>query len=220
VPGFVAPCGTMQSAGASFNWVKNQICTSEVIEAKQKGISPYELINEEISQSSIGSNGLIFLPYLLGERSPRWNPEAKGAFIGLKLEHKRADILRSVIEGIAYNLNIILQAFRNQIDIDEITVIGGMAKGSIQRRILADVFNTRLITLNYLDEASSIGAAVCAGVAIGELKDFAEVEKFNKVVAQDEPIPENVAAYARYMPVFDKCYTSLVDVYSDLAKLN
>jgi xylulokinase len=219
VPGFVAPCGTMQSAGASFNWVKNQICTSEVIEAKQKGISPYELINEEISQSVIGSNGLIFLPYLLGERSPRWNPEAKGAFIGLKLEHKRADILRSVIEGIAYNLNIILQVFSSHMDIDEITVIGGMAKGDIQRRILADVFNTRLITLNYLDEASSIGAAVCAGVAIGELKSFSEVDKFNKAVAQDDPIAENAASYAKYMPVFDKCYTSLVDVYTDLAAL-
>jgi len=219
VPGFVAPCGTMQSAGASFNWVKNQICTSEVIEAKQKGISPYELINEEIAQSVIGSNGLIFLPYLLGERSPRWNPDAKGAFIGLKLEHKRADLLRSVIEGIAYNLNIILQVFSSHMDIDEITVIGGMAKGHIQRRILADVFNTRLITLNYLDEASSIGAAVCAGVAIGELKSFSEVDKFNKAVAQDDPIPENAAFYAKHMPVFDKCYSSLVDVYADLAAL-
>ncbi len=219
VPGFVAPCGTMQSAGASFNWVKNQICTSEVAEAKQKGISPYQLINEEIAQSVIGSNGLIFLPYLMGERSPRWNPDAKGAFIGLKLEHKRGDILRSVIEGIAYNLNIILQVFSNRMAIDEITVIGGMAKGNIQRRILSDVFNTRLVTLNYLDEASSIGAAVCAGVATGELKSFSEVDKFNKAVAQDDPIAENAAIYAKYMPVFDKCYSSLVDVYTDLTAL-
>jgi xylulokinase len=220
VPGFVAPCGTMQSAGAAFNWVKNQICTAEVAEARQKGISPYDLINEEIAQSTVGSNGLIFLPYLMGERSPRWNPDAKGAFIGLKMEHKRADILRSVIEGIAYNLNIILQVFTNHIPIDEITVIGGMAKGEIQRRILADVFNIRLVTLKYLDEASSIGAAVCAGVAIGELKSFSEVEKFNKAVSQDDPIAENAIRYKKYMPVFDKCYNTLTDVYSDLAKLD
>ncbi len=220
VPGFVAPCGTMQSAGAAFNWVKNQICTSEVAEARQKGISPYELINKEIAEAGIGSNGLIFLPYLMGERSPRWNPDAKGAFIGLKMEHKRADILRSVIEGIAYNLNIILQVFSSKMPIDEITVIGGMAKGEIQRRILADVFNTRLVTLNYLDEASSIGAAVCAGVAIGELKDFTEVEKFNNAVAQDVPITENAARYAKYMPVFDRCYTSLEGVYKDIAALD
>jgi len=219
VPGFVAPCGTMQSAGASFNWVKNQICVSEVAEAKQKSISPYQLINEEIAQSQIGSNGLIFLPYLLGERSPRWNPNAKGAFIGLKMEHKRADILRSVIEGIAYNLNIILQIFKEFIPIEELSVIGGLAKGDIQRRILADVFDTKLLTLNYLDEASSIGAAVCAGVGIGVLKDFSEVEKFNSVVAEDEPIAENVIQYAKYMPVFDKCYTSLLDVYTDLSAI-
>lgn len=220
VPGFVAPCGTMQSAGAAFNWVKNQICTSEVAEARQKGISPYELINKEIAEAEIGSNGLIFLPYLMGERSPRWNPDAKGAFIGLKMEHKRADMLRSVIEGIAYNLNIILQVFSSKLPIDEITVIGGMAKGEIQRRILADVFNTRLVTLTYLDEASSIGAAVCAGVAIGVLKSFSEVEKFNKAVAHDEPIAGNAAHYAKYMPVFDKCYASLKDVYTDIAALD
>lgn len=219
VPGFVAPCGTMQSAGASFNWTKNQICVSEVAEAKQKNISPYELINQEIAQSKIGSNGLIFLPYLLGERSPRWNPNAKGAFIGLKMEHKRADILRSVIEGIAYNLNIILQVFKQHIDIDELTVIGGLAKGEIQRRILSDVFDTKLLTLQYLDEASSIGAAVCAGVGIGVLKDFDEVEKFNGVAAEDEPVGENAAQYVKYMSVFDKCYTSLLDVYTELAEI-
>lgn len=219
VPGFIAPCGTMQCAGASLSWVKNQICTSEIAEAKLKNISPYKLIDEEIEQSSIGSNGLFFLPYLLGERSPRWNPDAKGAFIGLKMEHKRADLLRSVTEGIAYNLNIILQIFRQRLEISELTVIGGLAKGAIQRRILSDVFNTKLLKLNYLDEASSIGAAVCAGVAIGVLKDFSAVDQFNSVVGEDNPIPENAAEYQRYMPLFEKCYTSLLGVYTDLAQL-
>lgn len=217
VPGFIAPCGTMQSAGAAFNWVKNQICTSEVLEAKQKAISPYELINQEIAESVVGSNGLYFLPYLMGERSPRWNPHAKGAFIGLKMEHTRADLLRSVIEGIAYNLNIILKVFRQKMEINEITVIGGMAKGQIQRRILADVFNTKLLTLNYLDEASSIGAAVCAGVGVGVLKDFSEVDKFIMVVKEDEPVPAHAQKYAGLSAAFDKCYTALLDVYEDLA---
>lgn len=220
VPGLIAPCGTMQTAGSSFSWLKNQICTSEVQEALDKGLSPYQIINDEIAQSTIGANGLLFLPYLLGERSPRWNPNAKGAFIGLKMEHKRADILRSVIEGIALNLKIILDAFGPKLKIEEITVIGGMAQGQIQRRILADVFNTKLLTLNYMEEASSIGAAVCAGVGIGALKDFSEVEKFIKVVAEDQPIAENAEKYAMLLPVFDKCYSSLLDVYEDLADLD
>ncbi|HYE12667.1 MAG TPA: FGGY-family carbohydrate kinase, partial [Patescibacteria group bacterium] len=71
VPGYVAPCGTMQAAGVSYSWLKNQICTSEAREAEEKGISPYELINMEIEKSPAGANGLLFLPYLLGERSPR-----------------------------------------------------------------------------------------------------------------------------------------------------
>lgn len=220
VPGLISPCGTMQSAGAAFNWVKNQICTSEVLEAGKREISPYQLINEEIAQSDVGANGLYFLPYLMGERSPRWNPHAKGAFIGLKMEHTRADLLRSVIEGIAYNLNIILQVFKQKVNIDEIIVIGGMAKGQIQRRILADVFNTKLLTLNYLDEASSIGAAVCAGVGTGVLEDFSDVDKFIKVVEEDNPSPGNAQKYAKLTGVFDKCYTALLDVYEDLAGLD
>ena len=109
---YIGPCGTMQSAGAAFNWVKNEICKIEQEEALRQGISPYQLINEEIAQSTPTANGLLFLPYLMGERSPRWNPNARGAFIGLKMEHKRSDILRSVIEGIAMNLNVILNVLK------------------------------------------------------------------------------------------------------------
>jgi xylulokinase len=139
VPGYVGPCGTMQTAGAAFNMVKNELCKIEQEKALAEGISPYQIINDEIEQSSPTANGLIFLPYLLGERSPRWNPNARGAFIGLKMEHTRNDILRSVVEGIAMNLNIILNVLKEQLKIEKMVVIGGMAKGQVQRQILADV---------------------------------------------------------------------------------
>ncbi|HUJ74208.1 MAG TPA: FGGY-family carbohydrate kinase, partial [bacterium] len=85
VPGFVHPCGTMQTAGSAYAWLKNEVCTAEKEQAARTGESVYELINAQIACSPAGANGLVFLPYLLGERTPRWNPDAKGALIGLTL---------------------------------------------------------------------------------------------------------------------------------------
>ena len=219
VPGLITPCGTMQSAGGSFNWLKNEICTMESYEAAQSGVSPYKLIDAEIEKSPIGSNGLLFLPYLLGERSPWWNPEARGAFIGLKMEHKRKDVLRSVLEGVALNLNIILNIFKENIDIDKMTVIGGGAKGEVWTQIMADVFNTRIIVPNYIEEATSMGAAVTGGVGAGVFKNFDVIHDFVKTSKEIEPIKQHHEIYRNIMPVFEQSYNALVGVYGDLARL-
>lgn len=219
VPGMIAPCGTMQAAGAAFSWMKNEICRWETEQGAAQGVSPYELINAQIAQSRPGANGLLFLPYLMGERSPRWNENARGAFVGLKMEHTRADMLRSVVEGIGMNLNVILEILKKNIAISELTVIGGLAKGDIQRQILADIFNTKILRLNYLEEATSIGAAVTAGVAVGVLKGFDEVRRFVRVDAQNEPAPQNVEKYRRLQSVFNKTYFDLLEVFDELANI-
>lgn len=220
VPGYVQPCGTMQTAGSSYNWLKNEICAWETEEAARQGISPYDLINQKIAQSPAGARGLLFLPYLLGERTPRWNPKARGAFIGLNLEHQRADILRSVLEGVTLNLDIILDILRKDVpDIHEITVIGGGAKGEVWRQILADVWNVTIRKPNYLEEATSMGAAIIGGVGVGVFDNFDVIDRFITIESQQAPIPENVAAYNAIKPIFDKCYHSLVGVYDDLAAL-
>ena len=84
IPGLYAANGTMQTAGGAYNWLKNTICRMETYDAKLHGKSPYDYMNEQIAQAPVGANGIIFLPYLLGERAPRWNVDAKGPFIGLK----------------------------------------------------------------------------------------------------------------------------------------
>ena len=212
VPGLVAPCGTMQAAGASFQWLKNQICTEETARAKETGGSPYDLMNEQIATSPVGSNGILFLPYLQGERSPRWNPDAKGAFLGLKLENTRADLLRSVVEGIGFNLKIILDIFRKELPIDEITVVGGMAKGDAVLRIFADIFGLPLVRPNYLDEASSMGAAVIAGVGVGVLH-FSDIGRFLKRDSEIRPDPSATAEYRKRLRVFEAAYRGLLDVF-------
>lgn len=217
VPGMYAPNGTMQSAGGSYAWLKNQICRFEVEQADRNGISPYELINQEIEQSPIGANGVIFLPYLLGERAPRWNPDAKAAFLGLKMENERKDLLRSVLEGVTMNLGVILEILRAQIDIEEILVIGGGAKGRVWRQMMADVYNARIKVPVLLEEATSMGAAVTGGVGVGLFKNFDAIDRFIEISHVQEPDPASVAAYEPVKEMFELCYESMLPVYRKMA---
>jgi xylulokinase len=217
VPGLYAPNGTMQSAGGSYAWLKNQVCTMESFEASRMGLSPYQLIDAEIAESPVGSNGVIFLPYLLGERAPRWNVDARGAFIGLKMENQRRDMLRSVLEGVTMNLSIILDILRQQIPIDEILVIGGGAKGAVWRQMMADVYGARILAPQLLEEATSMGAAVTGGVGVGLFKNFDAIDKFIDVKYTHEPIAKNATAYKPVKEMFELCYQSLLPVYSKMA---
>lgn len=218
VPGLYAPNGTMQYAGGSYNWLKETICKMECYDAKVNGGSPYDYMNKQIEQSPVGSNGIIFLPYLLGERAPRWNPNAKGAFIGMKPENSRGDMLRSVLEGVTMNLSIILDVLRTQVDIDEILVLGGGAKGPVWRQIMADVYDAKITVPSLLEEAGSMGAAVTGGVGAGIFKDFNAIDRFIEINSVHNPDPENVKAYGPVKEMFDECYFALEGVFDKMAK--
>jgi xylulokinase len=219
VPGFYAPMGTMQAAGNSFNYVINTICDGLSMKANEKKCSIYDIINKEISNSKIGSNGLIYLPYLLGERSPRWNPNARGALIGLKMEHTKGDILRATVEGILMNLNIILNIFKREGDFTSIHVMGGLVQSPVITGILADIYGIPVHKMTYLKEATSMGAAIAAGVGSGYLKDFNEIHKFNQVKEMVEPRYENYRQYEKVKEIFDKSYYALFDIYEQLTSI-
>ncbi|MGB7719032.1 MAG: xylulokinase [Bryobacteraceae bacterium] len=218
VPGYLHPSGTMQTAGSSHAWLKNTLCDVEVREAAARGVSPYQLIDEAVAGVPAGSNGVLFLPYMLGERTPWWNPHARGAFVGLNLATRREDMLRAVIEGITMNLGIIVNIFRGHVPIDAITVIGGGARSQVWRQIMADVYGCPVQSLNFLEEATSMGAAVIGGVAAGLFPDFDVIHRFVRVDRTATPNAENQRVYSRLMPVFEKTYRSLIEVYDDLAK--
>jgi len=219
VPGMLHPSGTMQTAGASYTWMINQLCEYEQLQAKTSGRSIYELIDEQIRQSPIGANRLLFLPYLMGERTPRWNVDAKGAFIGLTVNHKHGDMLRAVMEGITLNLGYIVNIFRNHVPIDNITVIGGGAKNIIWQQMMADIYQAEIKIPNYLEEATSMGAAVLAGIGSGIFPDFQVIDRFISIQKKITPIPENVEKYKAVMPVFDHAYHALCGVYEEIAEL-
>lgn len=219
VPGMFSPCGTMQMAGGSYQWARDQLCSIEQQAAQSLGISPYELMNISAEKSPPGANGLIFLPYLLGERSPRWNPRARGAFVGLTVRHTRADMVRAVLEGITMNLRVILDAFTAQgAQISDMRVIGGGARGRFWNQMMADIYGIPVHRLAILQEATSMGAAVAGGVGVGLYPDFSMSETMNEIAETFEPNPQSQSVYEQVYPIFEAAYRALVPIYDMFAE--
>jgi len=217
-PDMYMPCGTMQTAGASYEWLKDNVCLLEQKAVENINISPYELMDLSVEKSRPTANKLIFLPYLMGERSPHWNPNARGAFIGLTLKNNRNDIIRSVMEGVTYNLKIISEIFEDVIDFPEIRVIGG-AGSPVWRKIMADIYNKKVLRPKIMEEATSLGAAIVGGVGAGIFDSIKVAEKLNPITEVYEPNNENVKEYESFYPVFKEAYESLLKVYDKLASL-
>ena len=200
IKGKYSPNGTMQAAGNSYQFLRKILC-------------------KDLGQSEQGANGLVYLPYILGERSPRWNSEARGAFIGLKMEHERKDLIRAGIEGIIMNLSIILDVFQNdRVNIQAMNVIGGLAKSKEIRQILSDVYGLEIRKLNWVDEATSMGAAVAAGVGVGEFRDFNEISKFIEVEDVIYPDKERYEKYKKLKEIFNQSYYALLQTYKSLSQ--
>jgi xylulokinase len=121
------------------------------------------------------------------------------------------------MEGITLNLGIIVDIFRQHVPIDTITVIGGGAKGAIWRQMMADIYDCRIQKPNYLEEATSMGAAVVGGVAVGVFPNFDVIDRFLRIDDVVYPNPANQAVYRQLMPIFEESYQALVDVYEDLS---
>ncbi|MDQ7024017.1 MAG: xylulokinase [Anaerolineae bacterium] len=220
VPDLFIPMGTMQTAGAAYQWVRDQLAPLEQQAAQDLGISAYTLLNAVAEISPPGANHLLFLPYLLGERAPRWNPDARAVFLGLTIRHTRADMVRSVMEGVAFNLCVILKAMQNQgVTIDSIRAIGGGVSRPFWSSIMADIYGVPLQRLAILESATSMGAAVVGGVGVGLYPDFSIAERMNPVTNTIHPNPENDAVYRQLLAVFENAYHAIEPIFSQLAEL-
>ncbi len=173
----------------------------------------YKLMSYEVRISQPGSNGLLFLPYLMGERCPWWDRHARGAFVGLTIRHTRADMVRAVFEGIALNLRLIFDIFRQQgTAIERLPVIGGGAKNLFWIRVLADILGVPIQRLRQVQEATSIGAAVVGGVAAGIYDDFSIIKSMNPVTECIEPDSRAHERYETIYQAFKQAYNALVPV--------
>ena len=213
--------GVTQAAGLSLKWFKDQFCQDYVKEAEDKGVDVYDQINADAASVAPGSDRLIYLPYLMGERTPHLDSDCRGVFFGLSAIHTRKHLLRAVMEGVAYSLgdcNEILKELG--IKVDCMKACGGGGKSPVWRQMLADLYNCSVERV-VQDEGPALGAAILAGVACGI---YENVEKAcdQLITSRDstEPKAEEVDVYEKYHRLYQKVYTSLKNNYKELAELS
>ena len=164
--------GVTQGAGLSLRWVRDNIGLPERALERWTGMDAYEILAREAAGVPAGSDGLIFLPYMQGERTPHLDPYARGGWIGLTASHDRRHLVRSVLEGVAFSLKDCLSIIRAQgLRIDQMRATGGGAKSPLWRQIIADVLDTELVLTN-ASEGPAFGAALLAGVASGVYRSY------------------------------------------------
>ena len=220
VPGKWHLMGVMLSAGGSFRWFRDTLADSEVLSAREEGIDPYEVLTHKGESATPGCQGLIFLPYLTGERTPHANPNARGVLFGLNLRHGKPDIIRSIMEGVVYGMRDSLEIIKElKVAVNEIRVSGGGARSRLWRQIQADVYN-KTITMINVDEGPAFGVALLAGVGTGIYKSVEEAcKKTIKVAEKVKPTPDNVKTYEEIYRIYQRLYHSLKDRFDEVAEV-
>jgi xylulokinase len=218
VPGKWHVMGVTLSAGGSLRWLRDTLGLAEKNVAALSGVSTYEILDAEAANAPAGCEGLIFLPYLTGERTPYPDPNARGTFFGLTLRHDKRHMVRAVLEGVAYSLRDSIELFRDlAIPIQQVRAVGGGARSLRWRQILADVFGTELVTVNVTD-STAYGAALLAGVGTGLFASVPEACAATvKIVEHVDPIAENQAMYNEYYPVYRSLYRALKPAFDAVA---
>lgn len=212
--------GVMLSAGGSLRWYRDTLAQSEVQVAQTLGVDPYEIITREAAAAPLGAEGLLFLPYLTGERTPHPDPNARGAFIGLTVRHTKAHLARSVLEGVSFGLRDSLEILKNMnVSIGSVRASGGGARSDVWRQMQADIFGYPLTTMA-ADEGPALGVALLAGVGAGVYKNIEEAcSTAVKTTGTTSTQPEQVAAYAKYYKVYRALYPALKEQFEELGKL-
>ncbi|MDH7498800.1 MAG: xylulokinase [candidate division NC10 bacterium] len=207
--------GAMLSPGAALSWFKDQFCAQEQEMAQKLALSAYQIMDLESESSPPGCNGLIFLPYMRGERSPVWNPYARGVFFGLSLESTKADVIRSMLEGTAYGLRQNLEIGEKllQSAVKEIRAVGGGAKSKVWSQIKADILK-RPLTLLDQQETAVTGAAMLGGLASGRFANYQEA------ALRASAHPWRVFSPNPDLgPLYDQMYASYLALYQRLDDL-
>jgi xylulokinase len=218
VPGTWHVMGVMLSAGGSLRWYRDALAHPETAYARILGVDPYETIAQAAAAAEPGCEGLLFLPYLTGERTPYPDPNARGVFFGLTLRHDKRHMARAVLEGVAYGLRDsfeILDAMG--VAITQVRASGGGARSPLWRQIQADIIGRVHVTIN-VDEGPAFGVALLAGVGTGVWKDVAEACRATiRVVDRSAPDAANRKVYDALYPVYRSLYAALKQPFAEVA---
>lgn len=210
--------GPTNNGGMMLRWLRDEFAIPEVEEAKKLGIDPYELMIQCADKVPAGSEGLIFLPYLTGERAPYWNPNARGVFFGIQLSHQREHFIRAVLEGVVFSIFSVAIALRDLAGpANEIYASGGFARSAVWRQILSDVTGKELLVPE-VSEASALGAAVLALYATGHIKSFDEVKSWVHITHRHKPNCENSEVYLELYDMYERLYDKLEPEFSMISE--
>ena len=206
VPNKFSPTATMQAGGASLQWI-----VEDLLPASEK--DRYKILLDEAGKVHSSDDGLFFLPHILGERSPYWNPSAAGAVIGLGRHHDRSYLVRAVLEGVAFNLLTCIQAFTdNGVPIKQVDVIGGGAESALWLQIFADIWGVKVRSRSIVEDANSLGAAVTTLVALGK-GEFSMVKELSTITAEFNPTSQS-QKYQKQHKVFLDGYYKLEEWFN------
>ena len=209
VPGMWHLMGVMLSAAGSLQWYRDTLAPG----------SSFDDLLQEAQSVPAGSEGLLFLPYLSGERTPHPDPQARGAFIGLTLRHGRGHLTRAVLEGVAFGLKDSFQLIQNAglEQIVQVRASGGGTKGALWRQILASVLESELVTVNTA-EGAAFGAALLAGVGAGAWASVpAACRETIQITGRTAPDASQADAYRRGYAVYRELYPLLKDTFPKLS---
>lgn len=210
VPGAWHVMGVTQAAGLSRKWFRDTIADGEA----------YDCLDAEAKRSPIGANRLIYLPYLMGERTPHLDPDCRGAFIGLSAIHTKYDMMRSVMEGVVYSLKDCLDILTEMgMDTTKMYACGGGSASSLWRQMLSDVFRLPVLTVK-CSEGPALGVAILASVGAGIYKNVPAA--CAEMVREDtEQLPELSVSdeYDKYHRIFKALYPALKGSFAELARL-
>lgn len=202
--------GAMVSSGASLRWYRDQFGADEMQLGGRLKLDAYDLLTQQAAQVGVGSDGVIFLPYMMGERSPIWNTNARGVFFGLTLATPKAAMIRAILEGCAF-------AMRHNMDVaeaagvsfSELRSVGGGSRSHLWNQIKADVLGKR-VTLPQTSVGAPFGDAVLAGLGVGLYDDAQSIiDKAVKIRAEYHPNPENHQRYTEIYALFRSLYEHL-----------
>jgi xylulokinase len=220
VPGKWHMMGVVLSAGGSLRWYRDALCAAERAVAEATGKEPYTYITGAAETAPIGAEGLTFLPYLTGERTPHNDPFAKGAFIGLQLRHTRAHMARAVLEGVTYAMRDSFEIMRELgVTAKEVRGSGGGARSIFWRQLQADIYRASLVTIN-VDEGPAFGAALLAGVGAGLFGSVEEAcDATIRVESESTPVAARSEQYDQWFSIYQQCYRALAPEFRRAARL-
>lgn len=220
VPGAWHVMGVTQAAGLSLKWFRDNFCGAEMTAAAGLGKDPYYLMDKQAERIPIGCDRLLYLPYLMGERTPHLDPNCRGVFFGLSAMHTRAHLLRAVMEGVVYSQRDSVEVLRGMgVQINDMLACGGGGTSPLWRQMLSDVYGCPVKTVAS-KEGPALGVAILAAVGTGVYSSVQEAcDAVIKTNPPQNPVAANSAEYEKYYRLYTRLYPALREEYKALAAL-